>query len=421
MNKQKSENREVNAFVVTRVGQIRNVHNFIRQFGSRNNLLVMMYTPKDSVLLMNMQNACRTELFEDIIYLKLPQKPVRLTRSKGARMYGDIEEVMLRMKERYGVTQLFLCNINNYYIYFQRINETRGLDMKLNLLEEGLTTYKITSEEGFEISERHVNISDVKKSGRLLFRSVKRTVKDLFRIFVNSGIVLIQGLSFICGMNLTDRFVRKFTELTVPEKYRYDYIREVDGAYLCFPEMAGGAALDIKHIEKLEFQFSHIENREAIKQLEGFSNLFINQKYVNYESHFNIMFRIFREMGLDNVLIKLHPKEKMIDVVRKIEPLKEEYPEIRVRIIGDMGQVPVEDLVKEVHLQRVIGLTSSALIYLDRYIPGTEVISTAMRYRKLCETEEQVPLRELAQFDDEYRFFRSFEGIPQFEPEEVQE
>ena len=97
-----------------------------------------------------------------------------------------------------------------------------------------------------------------------------------------------------------------------------------------------------------------------------------------------------------------------------LEALKNQYPEINVKVLGDIGQIPVEDLVKAAGLKQVIGLTSSSLIYLQEYLPEVKNISVAERYRFLCEEQEHVPMRELAQFDDEYRFFDRFEGIQQF-------
>lgn len=402
------------AFVVTRVGQIRNVQNYIRQFHPHHNVLIMMFTPDDSSLLINMQNACQADLFTEILYLKLPKKPVRLTRSKAKCIYEDMKMVLKRLKKVYDIRELFLCNINNYYVYFERINEAERLNIRLNLLEEGLTTYKIVSENAFDRLERKVNFNDVKKSAKFVMKSIKTFLKSFGKIFVNLGIFGLQILSLICRKNLVDRCMRLVTAITVNKKYRYDYIRKVEQAYLCFPDMARESELKIGEIRRLPFLFSELRDPTVLGQLEGYSNLFINQKYVNYNSHFRVMFQIFREMGLENVLIKLHPKEKLSDMTEVLEALKNQYPEINVKVLGDIGQIPVEDLVKAAGLKQVIGLTSSSLIYLQEYLPEVKNISVAERYRFLCEEQEHVPMRELAQFDDEYRFFDRFEGIQQF-------
>lgn len=409
------ERSDKNAFVVTRVGQIRNVHNYIQQFPSERNVIILMYTSRDRTLLSNMQRICKKQLFDEIVYLQLPKKPVRLTPGKGKTIYQDMSRIMNRLKAQYDINQLFLCNINNYYVYFDRINSNEGLGMKINLLEEGLTTYKITSKDVFEVPEKKVNFSDVKKSGSKLVKSIKSFGKNAVKILVNTGVLFLQILSFLFKKNLVDQIMKAASKLLVRKKYQYGFIEKLDKAYLCFPDMAKESLLDINEVEKLEFRFSPTEDAGVTEQMKGYTNLFINQKYVNYDSHFRVIFRIFREMGLDNVLIKIHPKENLTDIVRKVELMRDDYPEIKVRILGDIGQVPVEDLVKNSSLDKVIGLTSSALIYLRTYLPEIKIISAAGRYYSLCQSQEKVPFRELAQFRDEYRFFLQFDGIRQFE------
>ena len=377
--------------------------------------MVMMFSPKDRSLLLNMQNLCHKEWFDEILYLELPPKPVMLTQGKGRQIYRSMETVLTRLKCDFSINNLFLCNINNYYVYFERINEEQGLKLSLNLLEEGLTTYKITSSEAFDVPEKMVNYKDVRKAGTQLLLRLKQLGNSLTKFVLSVGVLLLQLLSLAFRKNLVDMAVKLFVWLTVGKKYKYGFIHGLDKACLCFPEMAKASPLNIRRVEKLDFRFSRVEDETVLNQLAGYSNIFINQKYVSYEIHFRVLFTIFREIGLKDILIKLHPKEELTEVLREIEPVRRGFPDINVRVLGDIGQIPVEDLIYSSDLKKVVGLTSSALIYLNEYLEKTEITSIAERYKELCETKNGVPARELSQFNDEYRFFTRFSGISQYE------
>lgn len=66
-----------NVFVVSRLGQIRNVQNFINQFGLQKNILVVQYSIKDSPILKNIIEMCDRSLYIEIVYLKLPRKAIK--------------------------------------------------------------------------------------------------------------------------------------------------------------------------------------------------------------------------------------------------------------------------------------------------------------------------------------------------------
>jgi len=66
-----------NVFVVSRLGQIRNVQNFIVQYGLTKNILIIQYSIKDGAILKNIIEMCDRSLYLDVIYLKLPRKATK--------------------------------------------------------------------------------------------------------------------------------------------------------------------------------------------------------------------------------------------------------------------------------------------------------------------------------------------------------
>lgn len=400
------------AFIVTRLGQLRNVHTLIEQKALEHNVLVIMYTKRDKALLSNLKKAYREDLFEDVLYLKLPDYPLHLTPKKGEAMYSSMEEVLGRLHDEFTVTELYVCNIDNYYVYLERIIADRGYSIAVNLLEEGLTTYKITSGESLRKTENPPNVNDLKKAWRNFKKACRNFVRD-------TGMLVLQCLGFVVRRPLARYAYNLWLKFFLDKKRRFGMIRHFDRAYVCFPEMVkSNDAVRFGAVEKLDFKFSRVEDEDLREALDGYSTLFINQKYVNYTSHFRILFHIFHEIGIRKVAVKLHPREDADAVAREIRNAQEEYEDIDVKILSSTGQIPVEDLVYSYDIRKVIGLTTSALIYLHSGLENVEVISIAQRYRELCgDSDSGVSSRELVQFDDEYRFFRRFEGITQFVPD----
>ena len=400
-----------NAFIITRLGQLRNVHTLIEQNSLKHNVLVIMFTPRDKTLLLNLQSACREELFDDVLYLKLPKFPLRLNRKKSEAIYTGMEEILKGLSGEFSVNELYLCNIDNYYVYFERIIKERGYPIAINLLEEGLTTYKITSGQSLEKKENPPNKNDVKKA----WNGFKRALR---KFIVSSGILVLQCISFVIRKPLVSYAHKIWIRLTVDKERRFGIISDFNKVYVCFPEMVKDTgAINYASVQKLQIKFNKAEDETVEAEVKGYPAIFVNQKYVNYASHFRIVFQIFDEMGIDKVLIKLHPKENTQIVEENIMKMQAQYTNIDVKILSGAGQIPAEDLVYSYGIKKTIGLTSSALIYLNAALKGTQVISIADRYRQLCGSDTDVSSRELVQFDDEYRFFKRFEGIPQFDPE----
>lgn len=399
-----------NVFIITRLGQLRNVHTLIEQESLQHNVLVIMYTVRDKGLLLNLQSAYREDLFEDVLYLELPAFPLRPGRKRSEKIYTAMEEVLKTVHDDHAAKELYICNIDNYYVYLERIIADHGYSMAINLFEEGLTTYKITSGESLQKKEDPPNKSDVRKAWNGFKKALKKFV-------FNTGILFLQCLGFIIRKPMVSCAYKLWSRIAVDKKHRFGIIRDLNKAYVCFPEMVSTDELNFKSVEKLNFKFNKVEDEELRKTLKGYSAIFINQKYVNYESHFRVLFQIFDEMGIDKVLIKLHPREDVAIVENEIRKMQQEYEDIDIKILSSIGQIPAEDLVYSYGIKTVIGLTTSSLIYLNGALEDVKVISIADRYRQLCDEEGGVASRELVQFDDEYRFFKKFEGIVQFDPE----
>lgn len=406
-----------NVFVVSRLGQLRNVQNFIKQFDAKENILIIQYSVADGPILKNMIEICERNLYVEVIYLKLPKQPLHVRKKKNIKMYNSIQQTLnYILEEKYEFNNLFLCNADKWYSYYEKVKKDEGLSFKINLLEEGLTTYIVSADPEYQADPTiPISIKDIKKS----FKDIKKPIKKLFNsiktLIVKIIVLFLNLISIVFRTNLTKKIKDFILSKTMDDKYKFSYIKHFDEAFVCFPEKLMQNNFSIDKVEKLNFKFNDISKNKYVEQLDTNYTLFINQKYINYRQHFEILFKIFTEMNLKDVYIKLHPKEDKNVVTKNINACLEEYPNLNVKIIHNLDSTPIEDIIYNCKFKKIVGLTSSALLYCNELIKDIDIISVAEEYRRMCLDEENnVNKRELKLFEKEYRNFLKISNVKQF-------
>lgn len=405
-----------NVFVVSRLGQLRNVQSFIKQFNAKENVLIIQYSEADGAIYRNMIEICDTNLYTEVIYLKLPKQPLRVTKKKNISMYNSINDVLNYINNKYPFNNLFLCNADKWYSYYEKVKREENLSYNINLLEEGLTTYIVSADPDYQTDPIiPINRQDLKKSCKEVIDCLKQLVHVTKNLIVKSIVLFLNIISIIFRTNLTKRVKDFVLNKTLEEKYKFSYITHFNEAFVCFPDKLVQNNFTIDKIKKLNFEFNEISKNKEIKKLDNDYCLFINQKYINYDKHFNIIFGILNEMGHKNVYIKLHPKENKTLIRKKLDEYLKDFPDLNVKIITNMDSVPVEDLIYSHKFKQIIGIISSALLYCDEFIKDTNVVSIADEYRKRClNPENGVNRREMKLFEKEYRNFVKVSKVRQY-------
>lgn len=332
-------------------------------------------------------------------------------------MYNSIQQTLnYILEEKYEFNNLFLCNADKWYSYYEKVKKDEGLSFKINLLEEGLTTYIVSADPEYQADPTiPISIKDIKKS----FKDIKKAIKKLFNsiktLIVKIIVLFLNLISIVFRTNLTKKIKDFILSKTMDDKYKFSYIKHFDEAFVCFPEKLMQNNFSIDKVEKLNFKFNDISKNKYVEQLDTNYTLFINQKYINYRQHFEILFKIFTEMNLKDVYIKLHPKEDKNVVTKNINACLEEYPNLNVKIIHNLDSTPIEDIIYNCKFKKIVGLTSSALLYCNELIKDIDIISVAEEYRRMCLDEENnVNKRELKLFEKEYRNFLKISNVKQF-------
>lgn len=388
-----------NFFAITRLGQLRNVQGYIKQFNSKNNILMVMYTPDAVDLVENIDRNIQFDLFEEVIHFELPKRPLGVSRKKCKELYEKLTNSLYDLYEHHNFEHIFLCNTDNFYIYFEVIADKLNAD--LILLEEGLTTYRMFAGN----IEKRYTLRDVKSAIRRLYKSIRKVV-------VNSVALVLKLLSWILKIDLFE-FIK---HQRIPKKYRYGHISEFQKGYVCFPEkMRELTNVDnIKEIKKLDFPLNKELDESIGNKLEDNMTLFVNQRYVPYDMHFNIIFEIMEKAGINKFFIKFHPKESRTMYWPYLKKAKKEFPTLEVEILNDLDHIPAEDLMTTGKIERIVGITTSTLIYSPLIDPKIRVLSIADSYKELCLSPKyNVDARKMNLFLRDYKAFKEVFDIEQ--------
>lgn len=393
-----------NLFFLTGVGQLRNIKGFINQYNAKNNIAVILYTEQNLDVVENIKKSIDKKMFDDVQFIKLPNKVLIEKKEKSKEIYTLLENSINENKEKYNVRNLFLCSFTNYYIFFKTIIKDK--EMAINLLEEGLSTYRLYLEDSEE-KRRKISLQDILKD-------FKKMIKK-FIAFIKSIIVfIITILSFICRVNLLYYLKELRRKIN---KCKYGLIHKFDNVYVCYPELIEKINSNIGPVKKLDFNYKD-ENVKFTSDQDKENVLFINQKYgIKYKDHFPIIFSILRDMGIKKVYFKFHPREQIENFEKIFDDAKKEYPELEIITINQTNHIPVENLINNNKITKIIALTSSSLFYSKLVKNDIRAISIAEEYKNRCIANE-IPEKRMKTFLEDYEMIDRIFGVEQYKFEE---
>jgi hypothetical protein len=396
-------------FVVTRVGQLRNAQTFIREHGSTGNRLVVVTTNENSAQPAAIRQNVDAALFDEVSELQLPPRPVTQRRHKNRGIYRLFEDLLTRMVHEEGATDIFLCNSNAFYSFFERINNDRQLGLSFNLLEEGLGTYASAGARHYH-RNLTVNWSDLKHRGRHVRVTGLRFARSLAGLLVTiaSWVLRVDAIKFVKDT---------YTRVLVDPRYRYGHIEHYDNAYVYFPERIYQNNIRIDRVKKLEFVMEHRTSPEIMAAVEDDAVVFVSQRYLprNPYVYYSVVFDILTEMGLGRVYFKFHPREDIGATAQAWERALREHPRLVVLTAIEIDAIPVEELMMDRKVKTLIGLTSTALMYGKEFFSGVECVSIGARFLELADSDRyDTTKRALSEFSRDLEIFLDVSGVPQF-------
>jgi len=396
-----------NLFVVSRVGQLRNVQSFVAEHGATHNHLAVLQTQSNPVLSDNIKRNVDEGVFETVEYIDQPPRPVTQSRRKNAIIYGQIERLLLRATQEHDVGSLFLCNADNYYSLFERINTTLGLGLSLNLLEEGLTTYANAGRRAYTL-DTSVDWAEVVTRGRHFRIALVKAARSL-------AALLVTFASWVLRVDMVQLLKDLRVRVSVREKHRYGAIKHFDSAYVYFPDRIYSNNMQIDRVGRLGFALEPTAPPELLEKVESGAVVFVSQRYIAYEPYFSIVFEILSEMGLERVYFKFHPREDPASLAKAWDLAQREHPRLKVLSPPEIQAIPVEELMMSGRARRIIGLTSTSLMYGKAFFPDVDVVSIGARFKELADSDAyDVSKRALAEFARDLEVFTDVSDVRQF-------
>jgi hypothetical protein len=358
-----------------------------------------MHTPEATDLIENINKNINYTLFKEVLHFELPFRPLGVNRKKCKNLYENLTDTIYTLNKKNKIQKIFLCNTDNFYIYYEHVAKEIGAN--IILLEEGLTTYRMFAKN----RGRNFTFRDLQSE-------FKRLIKNLKKVIVTFTVLILKTLSWIFKFNIF-YFVKHHR---IPKKYRYGNINYFSKAYVCFPDKMKTLTTNqqIGEINKLNFFVNSEIEQKSIDKLENNMTLFVNQKYISYRKHFKIVFEILKKNGIEKIYIKFHPKESRIQYFPHLKKAMDEYPDIEIKVLEGLEHIPAEDLLTTGKINKIIGITTSTLIYGKLICPQLKVVSIADSYKELCLSHDyNVDAKEMDLFMRDYQAFKEVFDIKQ--------
>lgn len=395
-----------NLFVVSRLGQLRNVQSFIRQFGAADNYLAILFTEENMALLSAIEVNIAHGLFSAVVHIKQPSRPLAQSRKTNRVIYDQIDELLVSMSAQNGVRNLFLCNVDAYYSFFERVVVARQLGVRLILLEEGLGTYANTGGRAYAL-DTTPDRSDLKYRARAFVLALRRAAKSFAALAVTLT-------SWVLRRDVHEVRAALRTALITDPSLRYGVISHFAEAYVYFPDLVREGSIRIERVNRLAFAPDHTAPSAVLQAVPEGCVVFVSQKYIGYRDYLDILLRIFEEMGLEEVYFKFHPRESLARYGKDWDNVLARHHRTRLVATDGVQSVAVEELIIAGKVRQLVGLTSSSLMYATSFFPTVDVVSIGRRFRELAESDEyQIPKAALAEFVRDLEVFLDVTDVRQ--------
>ncbi|WP_227429030.1 alpha-2,8-polysialyltransferase family protein [Psychrobacter sp. I-STPA6b] len=406
-------NKTDNLFVLTHLGQLKQMEALIQLKNIKNNSLVVLYTYRNLVVpqvVHDQYSSC----FKQAIFMEIPFGVNKLDFIKLYKLEKQYKNLIKFCKS----STIYLNSFEGHYAILTSIAKSNN--MKVILVEEGTATYKLKLSNNTESR-------DVEKylDATLLQSKFMQTVgqtqvfKKAFKFYKYNKELYGQTKRFVNDV-ITDEKVQKDLIKLVGTKHLKASLQPFKGfdkVYASYPELIRDSfgVQDVDYFLIHEVTHEHaIEDAKKVIERYGITEkdtLYVSQRYHLDPEQYSktvgsILMRITRED--QKVFIKLHPKEskKVYDAFKYLE-----FASNGKFIVIEDSQFLIESVVKISKLSQLIGLTSTTLVYGSLISPNTKSISIANELIKMLPNnkENQKGIDVIKQHLEIIRIFENIE------------
>lgn len=375
----KNPKQTENLFVITHLGQLKQMETLIVKKNLISNGLIVLYTTANFVVPQTVHDKVAKSLFDFAVFVEIPFKINQINYFKLKTVYETYVALLNANKPK----TLYLNSFEGHYAILIDIAKKRGV--KNILVEEGTATYKLLSQPTTNTNrEDSINFEFLKAKfmstigqTELFKRAVKQKkyTKDL----------LFQSKQFYQSLVLDEKVQEKLIETLGKgsiKSYKKPFL-QFDEIYASFPNLIEQSFL-AKDVQLFNI-YESIDDETLALAKEVASNyditdkdaLYLSQRYtIDPIQYVNAVTPILLKVARDSrkIFIKLHPKESN-KVHHAFKKITDAFPD-KLILIED-NRFLVEPVIKASNIQKVIGLTSTALVYAPLISHHTQSISIA--------------------------------------------
>ena len=373
-----------NLFVLTHLGQLKQMEALITSRNIVNNCLVVLYTRKN-LIVPKIVHDQYSKAFDRAVFLEIPFGVNKIDFPKLRKMEKCYQRLILLSTPK----NIYLNSFEGHYAILTSIAKSKGI--KTILVEEGTATYKFNLKRMIE--DEPNDTLDYKFLRSKFMSTVGQT--QIFKRFVKihkyNKDFYKQSKRFLNEVAQDEKFQKQLIRLVGDQHIRasLEPFRGFDKAYASFPSLIeegfGIKEVDYFLIHEIVDDKSIEDARKVINKYNITENdiLFVSQRYhLDSEQYARTVTAILTRVARDNqtVFIKLHPKEdkKIYDAFKYLE-----FVSNKKFVVIEESQFLIESVIRVSQISQLIGLTSTTLVYGPLVSPNTKSISIAQELTKL--------------------------------------
>lgn len=366
-------------FVITHLGQLKQMEALIVRQNLISNGLIVLYTTANFVVPQTVHDKVTKSLFDFVVFVEIPFKINQINYFKLKTVYETYVLLLNANKPK----SLYLNSFEGHYAILINIAKKQGV--KNVLVEEGTATYKLLSQPATNVDcKDEINFEFLKTKfmstigqTELFKRAVKQ--KKYTKDFLFQSKQFYQSL--ILDEKIQGKLIERFGRGAI-KSYKKPFL-QFDEIYASFPNLIEQSFL-AKEVRLFNI-YESIDAETLALAKEVVSDyditdkdaLYLSQRYtIDPIQYVNVITPILLRVARDSrrIFIKLHPKESN-KVHQAFKNITNAFPD-KLVLIED-NRFLVEPVIKVSNIQKVIGLTSTALVYAPLVSNGTQSISVA--------------------------------------------
>lgn len=373
----------VNLFIITHLGQLKQMEALIKKQNIRKNYLLVLFTNKNLVIPQIVHNSFNSNLFKKILFLEIPFGVNRFEYKKLIDLEKRYKDIIQSISPRF----VYLNSFEGHYSIL--ISIAKDNDSLVYLVEEGTATYKICLNNYIDENNKELNYIFIKDK---FMQTIGQTqlFKGMIKTYKNSRDFSKQSKMFIKSLWFSQPLQKMILKQMGTDASKKALIpaTNFDKVYSAFPHLLDNVFDGDK---EYFFVYDNFDEQELILadgiikkyNIQSEDVIYLSQRYFSdSELYVLIVCDILNTIVDSNkhIFIKLHPKEKE-DVLNIFKICVAKYKN-RFTIIDDFNFL-IEPVIVKSKINTVIGLTSTTLIYANLLSNNIESISIA----KLLMTE----------------------------------